>query len=81
MNLVLNVEFNKKLKNGDILVYQDGKFINLLKNEYLDVLIRENNQLKREMQLLKNDIEEFKNKLNDKLKEYHNILQLLTKEN
>ena len=81
MNLVLNVEFNKKLKNGDILVYQDGKFINLPKNEYLDVLIRENNQLKREMQLLKNDIEEFKNKVNDKLKEYHNILQLLTKEN
>lgn len=47
MNLVLNVSLTKKLENGDILVYSDGKWINLSKEEYLAKIKNDISDLKK----------------------------------
>lgn len=51
MNVVLNVNLNKKLEDNDILVYCNGYWTNLSKEEYL--------------RKLKNDINELKEKLSE----------------
>lgn len=57
MNLILNVNLEKKLENGDILVYSDGAWTNLPKNEYLGKLINELNDVKKDIKELKNEID------------------------
>ena len=56
MNLVLNVNLTKKLENGDILIYAEGVWINLSKDEFLGKLNKEVNLLKEENKNLKDDL-------------------------
>ena len=65
MNLVLNIELKKKLENGDILVYSDGSWINLSKEEYIAKLTNEFNELHNKV----NNLESIVNELNQLVKE------------
>lgn len=56
MNLVLNVNLTKKLENNDILIYAEGVWINLSKDEFLGKLNKEVNLLKEENKNLKDDL-------------------------
>ena len=74
MKAILELELTKQLENEDVLVYRDGKLINIPKKEYLHEITEMKELLKSE--IIKN--EEFKTAVNEKLKTYHNILQVLT---
>lgn len=74
MKAILELELTKQLENEDVLVYRDGKLINIPKKEYLHEITEMKELLKAE--IIKN--EEFKTAVNEKLKTYHNILQVLT---
>ncbi len=81
MNLVLNVELNKKIESGDILVLTDkGIWVNVSKDEYLGALKNHILELENELKSTNDSIKEFKDKVNAKLEEYHNILKVLTEE-
>lgn len=52
MNAVVDIKINKKLEDGDILVYHDGSFINIPKNEYLKVICDKLAEHKNELENL-----------------------------
>lgn len=60
MNLVLNVNLTKKLENGDILIYSDGAWINLSKDEYIGKLTNELNDTKKDVKELKSEVDQLK---------------------
>ena len=67
-------------KENDLLIYDGTQFKTISKDSLLFELKSENEKLKNEIVKLKNDIDIFKLGVNEKLKDYHNILQTLTKE-
>ncbi len=80
MKVILDIRTNKELENEDILVYRDGIWTNIPKDEYLANLRNRIVELQNTIDNLTNDIQQFKERVNNKLQEYHNILQVLTKE-
>ena len=80
MKTVLDIRINKELENEDILVYRDGIWTNIPKDEYLATLRNRIIELQNTVDNLNTDIQQFKEKVNQKLEEYHNILQVLTEE-
>lgn len=75
------VDIKGKLKKNDILIYDGEQFKPVNRDEFLFKTKKELEETKNEFELLKKDIDTFKTGVNDKLKDYHNILQNLTKEN
>ena len=80
MKLLIDISLKKKLEPGDILMYEGGHFINIAKYDFLAKLVKENIELKKELENQNSQLEEFKNQVNAKLEQYHNILQTLVKE-
>lgn len=80
MKTILDIRINKKLENEDILVYRDGIWTNIPKDEYLAPLRNRIIELQDSINDLTNDVQQFKERVNQKLQEYHNILQVLTEE-
>lgn len=76
MKVVIDVELRKNLENDDILIYHDGQWINVRKEEYF----HEIKELQAEQDAIRAEFVDFKEKVNNKLETYHNILQNLTKE-
>ncbi len=63
MNIVIDAKFDKEPQNGDILVYQNGKWINLPKKEYLHELLLDIKELKKlvgEVDALKHSVAELR---------------------
>lgn len=74
------VDIKGELKNDDILIYDGKNFKPCNKNDFLYKIFAQNMELKDEIKDLKNEIVAFKDGVNEKLKNYHDILQTLTKE-
>lgn len=74
------VDIKGKLKKNDILIYDGDNFIPANKDFILFDLQQEIARLKNHNDKLRNEINAFKEGVNDKLKDYHNILQRLTKD-
>lgn len=74
------VDIKGDLRENDILIYDGQQFKPVSKNSFLFKTKQENIRLDTELKKLKNDFVIFKANVNDKLKNYHNILQTLTKE-
>lgn len=74
------VDIKGELKKDDILIYDGSNFKGVNK----DIFLKETNVRYKELQgkyeELINDFNELKMSVNGKLREYHKILQLLTKE-
>lgn len=75
------IDIKGELKNGDLLILgENGVFKPISKN----ILLKDSNAKIKELQAnfkeLKNDFNNLKLGVNEKLAEYHKILQLLTKE-
>lgn len=68
------------LKNGDVVYYQDGEWINKSKKSYLHDTEREIEALKEENAELKTAFETLKKSVNEKLKQYHDVLKLSVEE-
>lgn len=80
MKIVLNIECNGSIKEGDTLVYHNGKWVATRKENYLNPLIQENIQLKKKLEELQETITNFKIAVNNVLKEHHEVLRTITKE-
>lgn len=76
--LTLDVDTHN-LKQNDLLIYKNDTWTNISKDKLLDDLVKKNLELNNRIRELEESIELFKEHLNDRLKEYHNILQTLTK--
>lgn len=78
MKVILEIKDNPQ--NGDILIF-NGKEWQCKNQDIVIKKLREKiNLLEKENVILKNEFEHLKMSVNDKLKDYHNILQVLTKE-
>lgn len=81
------IDFNqtRPFKEGDILIYNEKSksFVLTTKELYLRAITNEMSALKTKYELdiadMRKSLETFKNGINDKLKDYHEILQNLTK--
>jgi len=80
MKTILDVRINKELENEDILVHRDGIWTNIPKDEYLAPLRNRIVELQNTIDNLITETQQFKERVNQKLQEYHNILQVLTEE-
>lgn len=78
MKIVLDLQNNPS--ENDIIVYTKGAWLCVNKDKVLDQLRQEINKLKQEKEKLEKDFQALKVAVNDKLKSYHDILQLMTKE-
>lgn len=65
--------------NSDILIWDNGSWKAIKKAEFLHSTQKQITALQEENKNLKKSVEEFATKVNGKLEEYHNILQILTK--
>jgi len=75
------VDIKGTLHENDILVYQNGQFFKpTSKDELLYDLKKQIDDLKYENEKLKGDFYSLKCGVNEKLENYHKILQTLTKE-
>lgn len=74
------VDIKGELKKDDIIVFDGENFKPVAKDEFLCKLSAQNADLCKEIEKLRIEIDAFKLGVNNKLKDYHNILQTLTKE-
>lgn len=80
MKIILNFKESKTPENEDVVIFRNGKYTNCDKNIYLRSVTKEITALKEENLALREELDSFKSAVNKKLEEYHNILQVLTKE-
>lgn len=83
--VILEFNQNRPFQNGDLLVYNERNkcFELTTKERYLRAHTNEIQAIKesceQNIEEIKKSLETFKNGINDKLKNYHEILQNLTK--
>lgn len=80
MNVVLNFKQTKELEKDDIIVYQNGHWTNVRKSEFLHRYFKQIEECQANVDALHKEHERLVKAVNDKLEEYHNILQVLIKE-
>ena len=78
MKIVLELK-NTPNKN-DILVYNGSEWECISTNQYLSKIVVLEQEQKELKEKYENDIQTLKEKINEKLEQYHKILQLLVKE-
>ena len=74
------VDIKGKLQKDDILIYDGENFKPINKNEFLCKLFTQITELCEDNEKLRQEVDAFKLGVNSKLKDYHKILQTLTKE-
>lgn len=74
------IDIKGELKNGDILIFEGEQLKPLNKNILLKELNLKVKELDANYKTLSNEFDKLKLAVNEKLKNYHDILQLLTKE-
>ena len=83
--VILEFNQNRPFQNGDLLIYNERakSFELTTKERYLRTHTNEIQAIKKSCEQniaeIKKSLETFKNGINDKLKNYHEILQNLTK--
>lgn len=81
--LVIEVNLASELRENDLIHYNKEKK-RWESIHYVDFnigLFKRQKELENQVKDLENQLCNLKNSINDKLEEYHNILQVLTKEN
>lgn len=73
------LELADNIKNGDVLIYKTDRIVGITQNSIVKKVEEENEELKKEIELLKEELTSLKTQLNSKLKEYHDLLKLLSK--
>lgn len=69
------VEINENVLKDDLLTFNGEKIEGISKHK----LLEEVESLKEELKKTKKELTDFKKLVNNKLKEYHKVLQLLSK--
>lgn len=77
--IILNLAVDENnLKKDDIIIFQNGKWTNINKSIFLKEKDKEIQELKAQIKELKDKQKSMLEKINQKLKDYHDILQNLT---
>lgn len=79
MKIILELDYEGKLKEDDMIVYRDNKWKVIPKDFILSELMANDKQLQVQIDLLNQKLKETKEQVNKKLEEYHDVLQVLTK--
>lgn len=79
MKIILELDYEGKLKEDDMIVYRDKKWKVIPKDFILSELMANDKQLQVQIDLLNQKLKETKEQVNKKLEEYHDVLQVLTK--
>lgn len=79
MKILLDVKISDVLKENDLIVFdkKTNQWVTTHTDLFLRKITTENENLKKSIRDLKNEIQDFKQKVNQKLKEYHDVLNLL----
>ena len=78
MRVVL--ELNGEPKEDDLILFIDGKWKIVSKNVFLADVIKSVKDTNKRIDKVENTLEKALENINSKLKDYHNVLQLLVKE-
>lgn len=83
MKIVLDVEEKKLRKRNDVIVFDNvkNKWKVISKLEFLEDVYNQLNFAFKNIGNIEDEIQTFKNNVNKTLEEYHDVLQVLTKEN
>ena len=79
MKMIIDIRNKGPLSNNDILIYKDGRWEPIDKLNFLGEMSKQIKTLKKEIEEVNNELEAFKDKVNKKLSDYHDILNVLTK--
>lgn len=80
MKVVLNIDCNGALREGDVIVYEKGRWVAVSKEVFLNDLVLEIQKTNKQVEDFYNLFDTFKLAVNEVLKNHHEILQILTKE-
>lgn len=78
MKMLLNLK-TTDLKNNDLIVFnaKTNMFENIHYELFIASLKKENQNLKNELKKMREDFDKLKNNINEKLKDYHDVLNML----
>jgi len=80
MNVMLNFKQSKDLQNNDIIVCVNGVWTNVSRDEFLAEYKKQVKKCQDDVDKMEKELNDFKEKVNSKLSQYHKILQKLTEE-
>lgn len=78
MRIIL--EIKDKPNENDLIIFKNKEWVLISKESLLNPLVLENIALKKELEEYKESVSLKIKAIDNKLKEYHDILQVLTKE-
>ncbi len=81
MKVMIDFKLNGELKKNDIIIYNEksGVFENIRYDDFVQPLKNKDVALQKEIEQLKEDFKDYKTKVNEKLKSYHEILNIVSK--
>lgn len=81
MKVMIDFKLNGELKKNDIIIYNEksGIFENIRYDDFVQPLKNKDMALQNEIEQLKEDFKDYKTKVNEKLKSYHEILNIVSK--
>lgn len=81
MKVMIDFKLNGELKKNDIIIYNEksGIFENIRYDDFVQPLKNKDMALQKEIEQLKEDFKDYKTKVNEKLKSYHEILNIVSK--
>ena len=81
MKVMIDFKLNGELKKNDIIIYNEKSrvFENIRYDDFVQPLKNKDVALQKEIEQLKEDFKDYKTKVNEKLKSYHEILNIVSK--
>lgn len=77
MKVIIEIEGTPK--ENDLLILKDGKYVPIPKNVLLSEIYANLESLKQDLANYKVEVENSKKAINERLKEHHDVLKILTK--
>lgn len=74
------IELKNEPQKSDIICYNGSEWECISKNQFLHQVELNKQEIEKNYNELKNELAVLKEKLNQKLKDYHDVIQLLAKE-
>ena len=74
------IELKNEPQKSDIICYNGSEWECISKNQFLYQVELNKREIENKYNELKRELDDLKEKVNEKLKDYHDVIQLLTKE-
>ena len=74
------IELKNEPQKSDIICYNGSEWECVSRNQFLNQVELNKREIEKRYNELKSELADLKEKVNQKLKDYHDVIQLLTKE-